>query len=155
MPGTFSPPSRVSDPDMHHGTCVTYVPWCMPGSLTCGFLWSRWRGGMFPAFPAHAQLAILRNWQEAHDLHFHFSGTGANVLLPRSQWGNPVDIDQFDHGNIQPGANHVILSDIFEQRWLIAPLGRCDNNFKNIILKLIIQNCSFDTRYQIALKWMP
>ena len=44
MPGTFSPPSRVSDLDMHHGTCVTHVPWCMPGSLTSGFLWSRWRG---------------------------------------------------------------------------------------------------------------
>ena len=44
MPGTFSPPPRVSDPDMHHGTCVTPVPRCMPGSLTCGFLWSRWRG---------------------------------------------------------------------------------------------------------------
>ena len=34
MPGTFSPPPRVSDPDMHHGTCVTHVPWCIPGSLT-------------------------------------------------------------------------------------------------------------------------
>ena len=40
MPGTFSPPAWVNDPDMHHGTCVTHVPWCMPGSLTCGFLWS-------------------------------------------------------------------------------------------------------------------
>ena len=30
MPGTFSPPPRVSDPDMHHGTS--------------GFLWSWWRG---------------------------------------------------------------------------------------------------------------
>ena len=44
MSGTFSPPPRVSDPDMHYGTCVTPVPWCMPRSLTCGFLWSRWRG---------------------------------------------------------------------------------------------------------------
>ena len=44
MPGTFSPPPRVSDPDTHHGTCVTHVPWCMPGSLTSGFLWSRWWG---------------------------------------------------------------------------------------------------------------
>ena len=42
MPGTFSPSPRVNDPDMHHGTCVTHVPWCMPGSLTSGFLWSRW-----------------------------------------------------------------------------------------------------------------
>ena len=25
-------------------TCVIHVPWCMPGSLTSGFLWSRWRG---------------------------------------------------------------------------------------------------------------
>ena len=44
MPGTFFPPLRVSDPDMHLGTCITYVPLCMPGSLTGGFLWSWWRG---------------------------------------------------------------------------------------------------------------
>ena len=43
MPGTFPPIPRVSDPDMHHGTCVTHIPWCMTGSLTSGFLWSRWR----------------------------------------------------------------------------------------------------------------
>ena len=44
MSGKFSPPPRVSDPDTHHGTCVARVPWCSPGSLTSGFLWSRWRG---------------------------------------------------------------------------------------------------------------
>ena len=37
-------PPRVSDPDLHHGTCVTHVPWCIPGSLTSGFLWRRWWG---------------------------------------------------------------------------------------------------------------
>ena len=26
----------VSDPGVHHGMCVTYVPWCMSGSLTFG-----------------------------------------------------------------------------------------------------------------------
>ena len=26
----------VSDPGMHHGTCVMHVPWCMSVSLTCG-----------------------------------------------------------------------------------------------------------------------
>ena len=41
MPGTLSPPSRVSDPDKHHGMCVTHVSWCMLGSLTSGFLSSR------------------------------------------------------------------------------------------------------------------
>ena len=35
---------QFSDPDMHHGTCVTHVPWCMPESLTSSFLWIRWRG---------------------------------------------------------------------------------------------------------------
>ena len=44
MLGSFSPLPRVSDPNMHQGTCFTHVPWCMPGSLTNGFLWSRWRG---------------------------------------------------------------------------------------------------------------
>ena len=44
MTGTFSPPLRVSNPVMHHDTCVTHVPWCMSGSLTGGFLWIRWRG---------------------------------------------------------------------------------------------------------------
>ena len=41
MLGPFPPPPMsgkplISDPDMHHGTCVTHVPWCMSGSLTRG-----------------------------------------------------------------------------------------------------------------------
>ena len=40
-------------------TCITARAWCMPGSLTSGFLWSRRRGKAFPAFPAHAQSAII------------------------------------------------------------------------------------------------
>ena len=47
MPGTFSLPLRVSDPDMQHGTCVMHVPWCMSGSLTSGFLGRR-GGKTFP-----------------------------------------------------------------------------------------------------------
>ena len=66
MPGTFSPRPPVSDPDMHHSTCMTHVPWCMLGSLTNGFLWSRSRGKTFPAFPAHVQPTTLRIWKEAH-----------------------------------------------------------------------------------------
>ena len=42
--GKFSPPPLVSDSGMYHGTCVTHVPWCMPGSLTNSSIWSRWRG---------------------------------------------------------------------------------------------------------------
>ena len=52
----------VSDPGIHHSTCVTHVPWCMSGSLI-------WDGGeTFPAFPVHAQPSILRIWLEAHDM---------------------------------------------------------------------------------------
>ena len=63
MSETFSPhplqrKPLVSEPGMHHGTCVTHVPWCMSGSLMAG--------KTFPAFPDHAQPAILRIWQEAH-----------------------------------------------------------------------------------------
>ena len=36
-PGTFSPPLRVGNPDMHHCMCVTR-------SLTSGCLWIWWRG---------------------------------------------------------------------------------------------------------------
>ena len=50
MSETFSPSARVRDPDMHRGTCMTHVPWCLPGSLTSGFLWSRWRGKV-PGIP--------------------------------------------------------------------------------------------------------
>ena len=50
IPGTLPPPPRVSDPDKHHGTRMTHVPWCMPGSLTSGVLWNRWRGNV-PSIP--------------------------------------------------------------------------------------------------------
>ena len=102
MPGKFSPPPRFSDPDMHHGTCVTHVPWCMSGSLTSSFLWSRPRGKTFPAFPAHAQPAILRIWQEAHArLSPYYT-----ILVNVSGW------------YIQLGkAWHIILTNIFE--WIL------------------------------------
>ena len=51
----------VSDPGMHHGTCVTHVPWCMSGSLTCD------DGENVPSIPSACALAILRIWQEAHE----------------------------------------------------------------------------------------
>ena len=80
MPRTFFP--QVSDPDMHHGTCVKDVPLCMPGSPTSGFLWNRRRGKTFPTFPAHAQPAILRIWQEANESAFRSTGP----LLGKKHW---------------------------------------------------------------------
>ena len=50
----------VSDPGMHHGTCVTHVPWCMSGSLT------RACGENVPGIPGPCAPTLLRIWQEAH-----------------------------------------------------------------------------------------
>ena len=54
----------VSDPGMHDGTCVTHVPWCKSGSLTCS------GGGNVPGIPGTCAPAILRIWQEAHAMLF-------------------------------------------------------------------------------------
>ena len=67
----------VSDPGMHHGTCVMHVPWCMSGSLTCG------DGESVPGIPGACAPAILRIWQEAHVLQ------GSKVIT--SLW-DPVDM---------------------------------------------------------------
>ena len=58
MPETLSPSptsrkTLVSNPEMHHGSCVKHVSWWMSGSLT------RSGGKTFLAFPSHAQPAIL------------------------------------------------------------------------------------------------
>ena len=52
----------VSNPDVHHGTCMIHVPWCMSGSLT--------RGGRenVPGIHSAYAPASLPIWQEAHEL---------------------------------------------------------------------------------------
>ena len=60
----------VSDPG------VTHVPWCMPGSLTSGFLWIRWREN-FPGIPGACAIRNItclvrgqRNIQPLQICHF-------------------------------------------------------------------------------------
>ena len=62
IPGTFSPPTRFSDPDIHHDTCVTHVLWCMPRWLKSCFRCSRWRGKCF------------RHFRCMHNPQFYVSG---------------------------------------------------------------------------------
>ena len=69
MPGTFSPPPRISAPDMHHGTCVTHVPWWMPGSLTNGALWS-WR-----------REKRFRHFRRMRNPQFYVSGKGSIAVI--------------------------------------------------------------------------
>ena len=66
----------VSDPGMHHGTCVTHVPWCMSGSLTCG------DGENVPGIPGACAPAILRIWQEAHGDRLHIKMSPYQQGLP-------------------------------------------------------------------------
>ena len=56
MPGTFFPPTRVSDQAMHHGTYVTHVMYA--GIANWWFPLKSVAGKTFPAFPAHAQPAF-------------------------------------------------------------------------------------------------
>ena len=65
----------VSDPGMHHGTCMMHVPWCMSGSLTRG------GGENVPGIPGACAPAILRIWQEAHWLIFVHLVTGAFLVI--------------------------------------------------------------------------
>ena len=44
MPGPFSPPPGIKNPDMHHSTCMMHVPMNMPWLPTGSVLWSWWRG---------------------------------------------------------------------------------------------------------------
>ena len=66
----------VSDPGMHHGTCVTHVPWCMSRSLTCG------DGENVPGIPGACAPTILRIWQEAHCC-YNFS---TNISVIHLDW---------------------------------------------------------------------
>ena len=60
----------VSNPSMHHDTCVTHVPWCMLGSLTRG------GGENVPRIPGACATHNVIIWQEAHSLGF---STGPSV----------------------------------------------------------------------------
>ena len=93
MPETFFPPQRVSNPAMHHGTCVTHVPWCMVGSLISGYLWSRRRGTRSrhsqrmhnPQFCVSGKRPIARLWGRKWCNAPEFA-----VLLPCNGASNPV-----------------------------------------------------------------
>ena len=78
----------VSDPGMHHGTCVTHVPWCMSGSLTCG------DGENVPGIPGACAPAILRIWQEAHDI--------VNLILSRIPYATVTTTPTIFRGDLGP-----------------------------------------------------
>ena len=117
MPGTFSLPPRFSDLDMHYGTCVTHVPWCMPGSLTSGSLWSRWRGKR------------SRHSRRMRNLQFYVSGKRAGLEVVKTM-SSPQYLE-CNHSYIQlqdlssyPTADSVLYIPIYF-------ISRALNNIKN------------------------
>ena len=71
MPGTFSLPSRVSDPDSITARASRMCRDSMPGSLSSGFLWSWWQG--------------KRSWhsRRKRNLQLYVSGKRPMVLWSR------------------------------------------------------------------------
>ena len=67
----------ISDPGMHHGTCVTHVPWCMLGSLTRGDREN------VPGIPGACAPTILPIWQEVNSIVLLHSQNGLVWLTGR------------------------------------------------------------------------
>ena len=109
MPGTFSPPPRFDDPDMHHDTCVTHVPWCMSGSLTSGFLWSRWRGKR------------SRHSRRMRNPLFCVSGKRSMDEMCKAKVGRFV-AELYDRSEIRQA--HQCLSNFKAMRWFRLPISR-------------------------------
>ena len=89
----------VSYPGMHHGTCVTHVPWCMSGSVT------RHGGENVPGIPGACAT-----------LNFTYLARGSWLADPNIVWGIPHlhcilgDLNAF-WGQAATGANfHLYFS---------------------------------------------
>ena len=95
MPGTFSPPPLVNDHDMHHGTGVKHVPWCMPGSLTNGFPWSQWRGKR------------SRHFWRMHMRNSQFYGSGKDNI---GKLGGCLDRIETFRGEYKPSLDFCVLT---------------------------------------------
>ena len=106
MPGTFSPPPRVSDSDMHHGTCVTHEAWCIPGSLSSGFLWSRRRG-------KHSRYSRRMRIPQ-------FYVSGERPMSANAYWHTVSDI--------WPSLNHILSCCLLGTKLYTDPLLTCSQS---------------------------
>ena len=79
--GNVSPQARVSDPDMHHGACVTHVPWWMSGSLNSGFLWGQ-GGQNVPGIPG---TCAMRNFT------YLVRDSWYDIIVPPQWWRHAME----------------------------------------------------------------
>ena len=112
MPGTFSPPPRVSDPDMHHGTGVTHVTLCMSGSL-----FGRWRGKR----SRHSRR--MRNPQ--------FNVSGKKPMA--AEWHVSLELQVLSWSHIEMNRSGPKCSDIN----LLDPLWETVTNYLDLIMYVL------------------
>ena len=132
MPGAFFPPPLVSDADMHHGTCMTHVPRCTPGSLTNGFLWVQWQGKRSrhtrrmcnPQFYVSGKRPITLRSCERHIVspHWSFDCLVNNLCWPTSKRHQSLHYLAFVRGI---------------HRWLVNSLNKGPVTGKSIHLMMI------------------
>ena len=88
----------VSEPSMHHGTCVTHVPWCMSGSLTRGVVENV--PGIPGAYATHNFTYLVRgpytniSLDMSHRLDLHAGSTIPRVVHT-AEHGNADDRQWF------------------------------------------------------------
>ena len=120
----------VSNPGMHHGTCVTHVPWCMSGSL------SRGGGENVPGIPGACATHNFMYLARAHvggsfkffKCHHHgcldnpiFSNLGlctacwAHSMCHEALWSTPVNrlLSSFNNFQGLVGGKHSHKINIF------------------------------------------
>ena len=81
---------NICDSDMHHGTCVTHMPRCMPESLASGLLWR-----------------ICREKRSRHSRRLRspqFCGSGKRLMTIRSSDNESTDF-------WPPGSLHTLVVD--------------------------------------------
>ena len=75
---------------MHHGTCVTHVPWCMPGSLM--------------------HHSITHTSSKYHDLNHEYMSLRFNIMFIKGKWKGVTKAqgDNFKgYGNVKINAKYI------------------------------------------------
>ena len=105
MPGTFSPKQTketlISYPGMHHGTCVTHVPWCMSEPLNRG------GGENVPVIPEG-----MRNPQFYASKRPMRHSLCPTSYTPLSTWGIHIQYSNYGHHKIMFLCQNIVLNNI-------------------------------------------
>ena len=126
---------------MHHGTCVTHVPWCMSGSLPAV------AGKTFPAFPAHAHPQFYVSGKRPIGLSSHiqlpldrlcenssWTTTFPNVSGGPPYWRFQRYGQQLNHCTVAtPWSNIGSVAPILEQVYIFVYIGSWRDRFHKII----------------------